>query len=187
MKIRKIYNHLHFGTAYILLIIIGFSWHIGSNYFEEQTGYEEYVESLQEAALMNTPMAKAWVNAGKEAFTDSSHIKLPYSESVYFAPEKPSSQAYKFNCKANQILSLKAHNQANGKVYTELFTKKNNRWEQVAETDTLERLIYQFKEDSECMLRIQPQLLVEAHYSINLFKKHQLSDTIPESNPVALY
>ncbi len=179
MKYRKLSKHLHFGTAYILLVIIGFSWHMGSFYFEKQSHYQEYVKSLEKASLINTPMAKAWIDAGKASFSDSVYIKLPYSESVHFSAQKPQSKAYKFNCSAHQVLTVNACNNSKGKVFTELFIWKNKQWQPLAETDTLQNLVFTFKKDAKCLLRIQPELLIETDYSINLNKRNEINESQP--------
>lgn len=132
--------------------------------------YEEYLQSLEEARLLESAMVKAWQEAGKKVFDDSVMIELPFAETGFFQAGEPKAHAYQFDVKEGQVLTVEGdvHAPDNARIFQDLFVWKNNEWEHLEHADSTFTLKYEFKDDYVCLLRIQPELLVDAYYSINI-------------------
>jgi murein DD-endopeptidase MepM/ murein hydrolase activator NlpD len=138
--------------------------------FFEASPYEHYIESLKKAELLNASMAKAWVSAGNEVFTDSVIVNVPFSESGFFQASTPEARSYRFNVKDGQVLTVNGavKTQRDAKVFLDLFIRDDAEWERVAFGDSTFSITYEFSSDEECVLRLQPELLVNAYYAINI-------------------
>jgi murein DD-endopeptidase MepM/ murein hydrolase activator NlpD len=53
-------------------------------------------------------------------------------------------------------------------VFLDLFALKNGEWKQIAHGDSTFSLTYEFSRDYECVVRLQPELLVNAYYAVNI-------------------
>lgn len=138
--------------------------------FNDLSPYEEYVKALQKAELQDTPMVTDWLATGKAVFYDSIIVDLPFSESGYFEGGKPDARSYQFKIKAGQILSIKAlvQTQSGGTVFMDLFTREGQEWERVAFADSIPEIEQEFDNSSTCLLRIQPELLVDVYYGLSI-------------------
>src|SRR3990170_7720778 len=133
--------------------------------------YKKYIQSLHEAELDKTAMALAWIRAGENALQDSVTVTLPFSESGYFNASEPGARSYRFGAREGQVLTV------NGAVkakqgpgfFMDLFTWEGNEWIPLAHGDSTFNLTYEFDKDyAQCLIRIQPELLVTAYYIINI-------------------
>ena len=132
--------------------------------------YEKYALSLEKAGLNKTEMAQSWKNAGLRAFNDSVFFNLPFSEALYFAASAPDARSYRFHAKEGQILIVKGTLKAKPRssVFIDLFINDNSKWKQVAFADTSLRLKYEFEKDQECLIRVQPELLIDVFFTISV-------------------
>jgi SH3-like domain-containing protein len=143
--------------------------------------YQKYLRSLEQADLDRTLMAQQWMRAGESALQDSIIVPLPFSESGYFNASQPGARSYRFNSKKGQVLTVSGAiiGKNNPQFFLDLFTWKENGWVALAHGDSLLNLQYEFEEDHECLIRIQPELLVTAYYTLSI------SHTPVLINPVA--
>jgi peptidoglycan LD-endopeptidase LytH len=134
------------------------------------TPYEEYVKSLERANLHDRPMAKKWRSAGEKVFKDSVWINLPFTETGHFISHRPEARSYRFTAKDGQVLTINGALQVtqDAKIFTDLFIWQDNEWKSVASSDSSLTLSHEFTRDSKCLLRIQPELLVNAYYSVSI-------------------
>jgi murein DD-endopeptidase MepM/ murein hydrolase activator NlpD len=137
---------------------------------KRQSPYEEYREALRKAGLKDAALTQAWLAAGEAALTDSVQIELPFSESGYLAAEQPDARSYRFTAKAGQVLSVKLKIQAahGTRIFVDLFVWEDNAWQPLVHADSSLRFRYEFEEIAQCLLRIQPELLAELHYHVEL-------------------
>ena len=142
--------------------------------FTSTTPYEEYVRLLEKTQLGETPMVQAWIAAGQRVFKDSVIVNLPFSEAGFFSSAEPSARAYHFDVREGQLLTVagKSEAQAKGRLFVDLFVWKNEDWKQVehsvARGDTTFQLTHEFSTDTRALLRLQPELLTKAYYTISL-------------------
>jgi peptidoglycan LD-endopeptidase LytH len=142
-----------------------------SNALFETPPYKKYIRSLEQANLDKTVMARSWIRAGEKALHDSVIVTLPFSEAGYFVASEPGARSYRFDAYEGQVLTITGTVTAreNARVFLDLFTWKDNEWVSVAHGDTTLSLTYEFNENFQpCLVRIQPELLVTAYYTVSL-------------------
>ena len=115
-------------------------------------------------------MAKEWVSAGKQVFDDSVIINVPFSESGYFEAITPEARSYRFSIKDGQVLTVTGAVKTEGeaKVFLDLFARDGEEWDRIAYADSTFSITYEFSRNEECVLRLQPELLANAYYAINI-------------------
>lgn len=141
------------------------------NIVKEQPPYAKYIRSLEKAELDKTAMVKSWIAAGKSSLTDSVTVTLPYSESGYFKASEPEARSYRFSASEGQVLTVDGAvttKVKNTKVFLDLFVWKDSTWTEITHADSTFNLAYEFKADYNCLLRIQPELLVNVYYTLGL-------------------
>lgn len=138
--------------------------------FVKVSPYEEYVESLKKAGLLTASMTKEWIAAGKKVFDDSVMINVPFSESGFFQASKPEARSYRFNAKDGQVITVEGATKTrqDAKLFVDLFVLEEDKWERVAWADSTISLTYEFGDNEECLLRIQPELLANTWYAVNI-------------------
>lgn len=165
------------GRYYLLIVLVvllsGCNGSI-KQAFTTTRPYEEYVRSLEKANLDKTPMAQAWIAAGERALQDSIIVNLPHSESGYFSADEPEARSYRFQVQDGQVLTvsglIRAPEQA--RMFLDLYVWKNNKWDQVthevALADSSFQLSHEFRGTQQCLLRLQPELLINAYYTLTI-------------------
>lgn len=130
--------------------------------------YEMYLKSLEQAELDKTDMARQWVGAGQDALRDSVMLKLPFSESGYFLASQPAARSYRFDARRGQVLTINGRrmSEKNSRLFLDFFLWEENEWKPVAHSDSTFSLTYEFDDEAECLVRLQPELLVTTDYSI---------------------
>lgn len=147
--------------------------------FSKKSVYEKYVESLKKADLLDTELGQKWIEAGRSVFEDSVIVDIPHSETGFFSSDVPAARGYQFEAKAGQVLKLEGNLQTEGKVFIDLFMFEDGNWEHLEGTDSIPISVYEFDEDSQYFLRIQPELLINVYYAITITTDPALE------NPVA--
>lgn len=149
--------------------------------FKERIPYRQYLQSLEKAKLDQTPMAQAWLSAGQRVFYDSVIVELPFTETGYFSAGEPEARSYRFEVKEGQVLTVEAEaiSENKAQLFLDLFSWEGNEWEHQAHADSSLALNYEFKRNQVFLLRMQPELLTNMYYSI------QISLTPVLVNPVS--
>ena len=132
--------------------------------------YENYVKSLERAELAESTMARQWLQAGKNALTDSTQMELPFAESGYFLASQPAARSYRFDARRGQILTVEGKRIGGDDSYLflDLFILNENEWRPVAHGDSTLSLTYEFDSEERCIVRLQPELLLTTNYSISI-------------------
>ena len=130
--------------------------------------YDRYVKKLKKSDLHKTPMGHEWISMGKKIFNDTISVGLPFSEAGYFAESEPFAAGYHFNVREGQILIIEVNAKTEGEIFMDLFTKDDEEWDHLAYADSALSIKHEFKRDEYCVLRLQPQLLINAYYVINI-------------------
>lgn len=132
--------------------------------------HELYVKSLEQSGMSNTAMGKAWLDEGNPATHDSVMVTLPYRETGYFASGEPQARFYRFDVKAGEVLVLTSLVKAkeNVRVFADVFMLEDMQWKRKEHADTSLTINYEFVNTGTVLVRLQPELLVNAFYSITL-------------------
>jgi SH3-like domain-containing protein len=138
--------------------------------FSHKTPYELYIESLEKAHLDKSPMATAWIEAGQKALNDSVSIALPFSEAGVFQASEVEARSYSFPVRDGQVLKINGavKSNANSKIFLDLFVWKDSVWTPLAHADSALMLTHEFDHDYTCLIRLQPELLVNAYYTLTI-------------------
>lgn len=138
--------------------------------FTKVSPYEQYIESLKKAALLDASMTQEWLAAGQQVFEDSVIIDVPFSESGFLQASAPEARSYRFKAKDGQLITIDgvAKTQRDAKVFLDLFVLEGEKWERIAWADSTFSITYEFSENEECVLRLQPELLTNAWYAIKI-------------------
>lgn len=132
--------------------------------------YDSYVKSLEKAELDKTVMARQWVRAGENALLDSITMQLPFSESGYFLASQPDARSYRFDARRGQVITVNCRRltQNDSRIFLDLFIREGTEWNPIAHGDSTIGLTYEFDSDAQCIVRLQPELLVTTDYSISI-------------------
>jgi peptidoglycan LD-endopeptidase LytH len=138
--------------------------------FKDMSPYERYVEALKKAELLNATMAREWLSAGERALSDSVVVNTPFSETGFFQASSPQARSYAFSAKDGQVLTVKTsvRSQSSSKLFVDLFLQDDGKWESVAYGDSTFTLTYEFSNNEECLLRLQPELLANLWYAVDV-------------------
>lgn len=167
------------GTSHILFLLVlaslaACNGSIKQAFTKPGPPYEEYLKTLEQAKLQETPMVQAWVKAGQRVFHDSIQLNLPFSESGYFSAAEPDARSYRFTARQGQVLTVSGMVKAPGqsRLFIDLFEKNDDGWSRatdaVAVADSSFQLTHEFSSDQDCLLRLQPELLVNAYFTISI-------------------
>ncbi len=132
--------------------------------------YEEYVRNLEKANLHNRPMVTQWIAAGEDAMKDSLIVSIPFSETGHFVSHRPDARSYQFDAMDGQVVTINGALKvtSDARVFADLFVWEKNKWRNVAWSDSSLTLSYELTRNARCLLRIQPELLVNAYYSLSM-------------------
>ncbi len=131
--------------------------------------YQQYVRSLDQADLLESKLARQWIQAGEQIlFADSVPFDLPFSFTSVFEAGTPAAHGFRFNILAGQKLSITGNIMADGKVFTDLFVHEEETWSPIYSSDSAIHINREFDRSTACLLRIQPELLATARYSITI-------------------
>jgi murein DD-endopeptidase MepM/ murein hydrolase activator NlpD len=155
-----------------LLALAGCSTFNGiRNSFKQESPYEKYVRTLQETSMGTRPMVVQWVAAGAPELHDSVTITLPFTETGYFPSSEPQARTYRFDVKDGQVLTLQGMVKTSERaaVFADLFIRNDKGvWEDIAHADSTLTLTHEFDKNYSCLLRLQPELLVDVYYAITI-------------------
>jgi murein DD-endopeptidase MepM/ murein hydrolase activator NlpD len=131
---------------------------------------EKYLDGLDKSNLLASAMGKSWVAAGNVADHDSMIVTLPFRETGFFAAAEPQARFYRFDVKDGQVLTLTSliKTKANATLFIDLFTLEEGNWKNVEHADSTLTITHEFSESGSCLVRLQPELLVNMYYSITL-------------------
>ncbi|MBA4053364.1 MAG: hypothetical protein C0490_01500 [Marivirga sp.] len=132
--------------------------------------HEDYVKGLTESNLITTSMVKSWMAAGNVSRHDSLWITLPFQETGYFAATEPQARFYRFDVKDGQVITITIvlKSKEDARLFADLFTLKEEEWKSLDHVDSTLTLIHEFDKSGSCLVRLQPELLVNMYYAVSL-------------------
>lgn len=139
--------------------------------FGKKTPHEKYTSSLQNAGLDDTQLGKQWLLAADKSLASPIRITVPYKETGYFEMNEPTAAGYLFDAKKGEQLTIAVNsNPANGfLLFIELWEAKlNDKPGLLSSADSSNRIQYEIKKDGEYIIRIQPELLQGAAYTVTV-------------------
>jgi murein DD-endopeptidase MepM/ murein hydrolase activator NlpD len=143
------------------------------------TAYERYAESLREAGLDSTAAGRDWLAASDSALENPLNATLPAREVGVYSRTEARAVAYRIALKDGQRLRASVKTEGlPAKLFFDLFevtadTSKpfEHRASATASADSLTSgltLIYEARQDTLYILRLQPELLRSGRYEITM-------------------
>lgn len=144
------------------------------DHYRDLTPHEAYVQSLRDAGLEGTALARDWVDAGRRALERPLPVDLPFREEGFIAPDEAGAVGYRFALERGQALTVRldVESDDSARVFLDLFRVPADSTEPlrpVTTADTLaDGLLYEPWRDGQYVVRVQPELLRGGHYVLTL-------------------
>lgn len=136
--------------------------------------HKAYIVSLQNLNLDKTALGKDWIESSSLALSHPVLIETPYEEAFYLDPNDAEAVGYRFEVKRGQKVVVDVFSAASDSLilFVDLFRVINDslqRWAHVATASDLDnRLAFEPRQDSDYILRIQPELLRGGKFSLTI-------------------
>ena len=140
-----------------------------------QTPREAYWSALDSNQLTHTQMAQAWQQAGVRALEDSVFLQLPFKETGYFRAEVPEAYTYRLALKTGELLHIDLSEESDSTLFFVDFFRLESTDSSTqllhlfsAENYQTDSLSYEAQQAGTYLLRIQPELLASARFTLQL-------------------
>lgn len=149
--------------------------------FRDLTPYEAYQESLADAGLSETALARDWLMAGRTAVDAAAPVDLPFEEEGYITAEDPGAMAYRISVGRGQKLTAEVTLEGDDgtRVFVDLFrvpASASDPPRPVFSSDSIPaQLIHEPWRGGDFILRLQPELLRGGQYRVRLRLDAQLA------------
>ena len=154
--------------------------------FSKQTPHEKYTGKLTAAGLNNTTLGTQWLHAANTALQSPLPRNLPFSETGFFAAERPTGIGYSFTAHRGQqlLITFNMVTDSSLTLFADLWRQRpGNQPAFIAAADTtLQTLTYDVEEDATFILRLQPELLQNGRYTVQVNTQASLAFPIPAGN-----
>ena len=140
--------------------------------FQTCTPHDDYARRLRQAGLDQRPAGRAWLAAADRAMRDSLVVALPFTETGYFQPDRPTAAGYRFAVQAGEQVRVRLELApgATARVFVDAFEVGPGRAPApLASADTA-ALDFRYRADAtgQHLLRVQPELLAAGRYTLRL-------------------
>ena len=174
------------GISFLLLYTMASCRSGAGNLFKTTSPHEQYQRKLVAAGLDKTSMGKAWSTMANQSLNNALLITLPFKANGYFAAEKIPAMAYRFEGLRGQKISIhliRSAARANH-IYIDLLTKQDNgEFKVISSADTTGKpLIVEMQENLTYFIRLQPELLSSAAYTIEITAGPSLNFPLTNTN-----
>lgn len=136
------------------------------------TPHEAYARKLRQAGLDQTALGRDWLTAADRALRDSLVVTLPFQETGLIRADKATAAAYRYAVRTGETvrvsLTLSAGTEA--RVFVDAFElRPDQRPRPIASADTTALAFsYIVQDDQQHLLRVQPELLRNGHYTLRI-------------------
>ncbi|GAB3999329.1 hypothetical protein GCM10028807_49240 [Spirosoma daeguense] len=150
-----------------------------TNIFRSSSPHDQYGQSLKDAKLDRTALGNDWLSAGERALRDSLKITIPYRESGYFSANRAFAVGYRLDAQRGDrfLVKVETRGQKNAQIFIDVFAiDDRNRLDLLtaSKSDT-NILIWEPRRTQTHLIRIQPELLRNAQYTISITREPSLA------------
>ena len=176
-----------FNTLFRLLPIVLLAAWVGgctgvgptSGLLRSASPHEQYGQSLKAAKLDQAALGADWLAAAERALRDSLKITVPYRESGYFPASKAFAVGYRMDAQRGDrfLVRVETQGQKPVQVFIDVLAlESRNRTSLVAtaKADT-NVLAWEPRRTQTYLIRIQPELLRSARYTLSITREPALS------------
>jgi len=155
--------------------------------FKGKSPHQHYEQQLIDAGLTGSILFKQWISASKQSILQPIAIAIPYLEKAYFAADKPDAVAFSFDARKGERLQIKLelHTVDSAHLFIDLFKTIVDTAENqpaIYSTDTRDSSItYVIQDNDKYILRIQPELLSDISYELEITAEPSLGNPVEAS------
>ena len=175
---------VYFFTTVILFLFLYSCTSTHRGLFASRTPHERYEDNLANAGLKQTALGMQWFGAADKGIRTPLTISLPYKEVGYFAAEHPDAAGYIFTCRRGEkfVVSLLQKPTSSCKLFIDLWQYNSNKTiKYLQSADTAgNTLTHEIEADGDYLLRIQPELLCSAEYTLTINTAPSLAFPVPQ-------
>ncbi|MEJ7586096.1 MAG: M23 family metallopeptidase [Ferruginibacter sp.] len=169
----------------VFIILLAFySCKTPTGVFSKKTLHEQYGEKLDKAGLRQTAIGNRWFEAAQTAIINPIAVPLPYKENGYFAADRPESTGLQFNAKRGELLTIEVSATPADKkfLFADLFSSVDGVTRYMQSIDTNSNLLrYNVKENTNFILRLQPEVLQSGSYILTITTGPSLAYPAPSA------
>lgn len=159
-----------------LITLIACKEEIVPEAYKPTNKHKAYIFSLEELNLDKTALGSEWIKSSEEALLSPVWIETPFEEAFYLEPSQAEALSYRFSVKRGQKLMINVYSYGADSVilFMDLFRIVNDslkQWNHVASSDDEDnKLAFEARQNSDYIVRLQPELLRGGKYSITIRK-----------------
>jgi murein DD-endopeptidase MepM/ murein hydrolase activator NlpD len=152
--------------------------------FKGRSPHQQYEQKLVDAGLNGTTLFKQWTSVSRQSILQPISIVVPFLEEAYFTAGNPNAVAYIFDARKGEQLQIKLelHSLDSTQLFIDLFkaiedtTKEQSAIYSANTRDST--LIYNIQDNGEYLLRIQPELLSNVSYQLQITAEPSLANPV---------
>lgn len=155
--------------------------------FKPQYPHQRYEQQLRSAGLETTMLYRQWHQAATRSLLDPTEISIPHQEEAFIAGGNPGAIGYLFNAKQGERLQVVAEVQTadSVQVFIDLFEAQPDTTAQhrhLISADTgASTLTWDIRKNMDYILRIQPELLADVSFTLQLVVEPTLGNPVAAS------
>ena len=140
------------------------------------TAHERYAESLEKAGLTEFGVGRDWVAVSGRALAGAVPVTLPFRETGYFPGDTAMAVAWRVPARRGQrlVVEVAAERSASAEParlfldLVEVDTSETPPWKHRRSADSLPALDVEIEEDTEYLVRLQPELFRSGRYTVTI-------------------
>ena len=167
-------HRFYFALVVSLLLFSHCQKEIVPEPYKPSNSHEAYVHSLRSAGLAQTAIARDWILAAENAMQNPVDVESPFEEAFYVDHATAFAVAYHFSVIKGQRVEIDVafDGQKRCRLFMDLFRVRglsNEDWRIVASANNNEKhLEFEPKQDSDYVLRLQPELLRGGRFTVTI-------------------
>lgn len=152
--------------------------------FKSTYPHQRYIRQLEHSGLTGSTLYRQWHEASLLSLADPTPISIPHQEVAYIAQDRPTAIGYAFDARQGERLQVNLAIQTidSARVFIDLFESQLDTisgHKHLASADTgVHALTWDIRRDGRYVLRIQPELLAELSFQLQLTADPSLANPV---------
>ncbi|RYZ00407.1 MAG: M23 family metallopeptidase [Chitinophagaceae bacterium] len=151
--------------------------------FGNRTPLQRYAQKLVDADLRETTLGALWLGAYDSSLSAPLAVALPYRQAGYFADVMPRAVSIAFKATRGSGLQIAVEPKSAGpfRLYTELWKQESDGQYRLVHAfdSTKQSYHYEADQETQLLLRLQPQLLQKGAYTLSISVGPSLAFPVP--------
>ena len=174
----------YYRLLYLAVITFFFSCSGPGLLGKKKSPHQQYESKIKDAGLDKTSLGRKWLIAAQESISRPVVVTIPYSETGYFAADKPTAVGLRFTLTRGERIKINIDERPAGaiRIFLDLLRPQddNSLPDLLASADTIKNEIdYEVRRTGEYLLRIQPELLTSGEYTLRVSAGPSLAFPVP--------